>query len=39
MRILHIFDNKQYQVAGIFRTRAEREVASQIGSRKTLGPY
>ena len=28
-----------YQVAGIFRTRAEREVASQIGSRKTLGPY
>ena len=28
-----------YQVAGIFRTKAEREVASQIGSRKTLGPY
>ncbi len=28
-----------YQVAGIFRTRAEREVASQIGSQKTLGPY
>jgi len=28
-----------YQIAGIFRTKAEREVASQIGSRKTLGPY
>jgi len=28
-----------YQVAGIFRTRAEKEVASQIGSQKTLGSY
>jgi len=28
-----------YQVAGIFKTRAEKEVASQIGKQKTLGPY
>jgi len=28
-----------YQVAGIFRTKAEKEVASQMGKGKALGPY
>ena len=28
-----------YKVASVFRTSAEREVASQIGKRRMLGPY
>jgi len=28
-----------YKVAGVLRTRAEREVASQMGKGKALGPY
>jgi hypothetical protein len=28
-----------YKVAGVLRTKEEREITSQIGKRKTLGPY